>query len=271
MLPVHQKWAIFPSVVKANTTTMLTIAPLERSFLFYEGETYKITVNACEADEPCYHTPVTHQKLTVVAKDGVLTFPFTFGAEQEYSVQLRLDKQRLADFPVYALEEDLFSLRPLRGDLHSHSFRSDGAVDPAALAGHYREQGYDFFALTDHSRYYPGDEIDEAYDGVKMGLLHVPGEEVHTPDTQVHIVHAGGNESVCARYVHEEDTYRLEVDECLARVPESVPEVYRYRYAQALWATDKIHPASLLASKLRRTRFQRQYCVCTYSPEKRYV
>lgn len=40
--------------------------------------------------------------------------------------------------------------RFFRGNLHTHSNRSDGALDPAEVCRRYAAQGYDFIALTDH-------------------------------------------------------------------------------------------------------------------------
>jgi hypothetical protein len=40
--------------------------------------------------------------------------------------------------------------RFFRGNLHTHSDRSDGALPPAAVVSAYRNAGYDFIALTDH-------------------------------------------------------------------------------------------------------------------------
>jgi len=37
-----------------------------------------------------------------------------------------------------------------RGNLHTHSNRSDGALDPAEVCRRYKAEGYDFIALTDH-------------------------------------------------------------------------------------------------------------------------
>lgn len=37
-----------------------------------------------------------------------------------------------------------------RGNLHTHSTRSDGILDPAEVCRRYRAEGYDFLALTDH-------------------------------------------------------------------------------------------------------------------------
>lgn len=40
--------------------------------------------------------------------------------------------------------------RFFRGNLHTHSTRSDGMLAPEAVAAHYRDAGYDFLSLTDH-------------------------------------------------------------------------------------------------------------------------
>lgn len=37
-----------------------------------------------------------------------------------------------------------------RGNLHTHSTRSDGRLAPESVVAHYRDAGYDFLALTDH-------------------------------------------------------------------------------------------------------------------------
>lgn len=37
-----------------------------------------------------------------------------------------------------------------QGNLHTHSTRSDGGLEPSAVVAAYRERGYDFISLTDH-------------------------------------------------------------------------------------------------------------------------
>ncbi|HQU70068.1 MAG TPA: CehA/McbA family metallohydrolase [Albidovulum sp.] len=37
-----------------------------------------------------------------------------------------------------------------RGNLHTHSTNSDGVLDPSEVCRRYRDEGYDFMALTDH-------------------------------------------------------------------------------------------------------------------------
>ena len=153
----------------------------------------------------------------------------------------------VAEFHLYSLKEDLYRLSPLRGDFHSHSYRSDGNPDPSDEAGHYREQGYDFYALTDHNRFFPGGEIDETYAGIKMGFARVTGEEVHAPGSVVHIVHVGGKSSVADLYVHDREGYEKQAAEYIAKVPAHVPEEFRERYALCQWTTDRIHEAGGVA------------------------
>ncbi|MCF3935335.1 PHP domain-containing protein [Acuticoccus sp. M5D2P5] len=40
--------------------------------------------------------------------------------------------------------------RFLRGNLHTHTDRSDGTLPVEAVVARYREAGYDFLAVTDH-------------------------------------------------------------------------------------------------------------------------
>ncbi len=60
----------------------------------------------------------------------------------------------------------------LKGNLHTHTNRSDGDSDPADVCGYYAEQGYDFISITDHSRYVDPAEVR------CDGLLLVPGQEI---------------------------------------------------------------------------------------------
>lgn len=50
------------------------------------------------------------------------------------------------------MTKNIFELpgRFWRGNLHTHSTRSDGALDPGEVCRRYEAEGYDFIALTDH-------------------------------------------------------------------------------------------------------------------------
>jgi len=249
MLPKPVNYTIWPCVIPAETTSEMIITAAERAFFLWEGEEYSLRIVAVGGDDDDYYTlPLKSSvALQATAHDGVLRFSFPFGAEGEYQITLSRGEQELQKFFVYALGEDLYRLRALKGDLHSHSYRSDGKRDPAAVAGYYRELGYDFEALTDHNRYFPGDELEDAYAGLKMGYTRVLGEEVHAPGSIVHIVHVGGKSSVADLYVHDRPGYEREIAEYEEKVPADIPERYRARYARSMWSTDKIHAAGGLA------------------------
>lgn len=247
MLPIPENYAIYPSVLPVGRKMEMIISPLERAFLFADGEEFIITAIQTDGNEDNYETLLSHKSFPVTAQDGVIRFSYTYPDEGQYLFWLIREEKKIAELYVYALEEDLYALTPLKGDFHSHSVRSDGKRDPAALAGHYREQGYDFFALTDHNRFYPGGEVDEAYAGVNLGITRIRGEEVHAPESNVHIVHVGGKSSVADLYFHHQEEYAEEIAVYESRVPADIPEMYRYRYARAMWATDRIHEAGGLA------------------------
>ncbi len=247
MLPVTANYQVIPAVVPAEKKTEVKIVPTERAFIFFEGAEYRLHIICADDDEVNYFTPTTKHTLDLAAEGGILKFTYTFDREQEYLLMLEYNEKKIAEFFIYSLKEDLYALSPLRGDFHGHSYRSDGKRDPGALLGHYREQGYDFMALTDHNRYYSGNEMDAAYEGVKLGITHVPGEEVHAPGCMAHTVHVGGGSSVAELYIKDIEKYQSEVGEYIAKVPENVPEKYRERYARLMWVTDRIHEAGGLA------------------------
>ncbi len=246
MLPTPKTYSIYPSVIKADKTSLMTIVPNEKAFIIQDGKEYTVTVIAVNSDED-YYAPQTHKHYEIVAHDGVLTFEHFFEGEQEHTILLAREEKVRQTFSVYSLYDDLYELKPLKGDLHSHSCRSDATRDPAAQFGHYREHGFDFAALTDHNRYYPGGEIDEAYDGLNIGITRVFGEEIHCPESVLHTVHVGGKESIANRYIHHREEYEAAIVEYMPKVPENVPEKYKSRYAKAMWLTDAVHEVGGLA------------------------
>jgi len=247
MLPTPMNYTIWPSVVPADQAVEMVIVPTARAFLMPEEALYEITVIDVSVDNNYYHGKDYHKKWTAYAHDGVLRFSCTFAGEMQHTVILSRDGKTIQNFEIYALREDLYRLRPFKGDLHVHSYRSDGLHDPAEFFGIYREQGYDFMALTDHNRFYPGGEIDETYAGISVGCCRIRGEEIHAPGSPLHIVHVGGKTSVAELYLKDYEGFLCDVENCLKEVPAEVPAQYHERYAKAKWVTDKIHEAGGIA------------------------
>ncbi len=66
-----------------------------------------------------------------------------------------------------------------RGNIHTHSTRSDGVLDPAEVVRRYRAEGYDFLALTDHFVGQYGYPITDTRGLRDAGFTTILGAELH--------------------------------------------------------------------------------------------
>ncbi len=67
-----------------------------------------------------------------------------------------------------------------RGNLHTHSDRSDGALTPEEVCRRYRAEGYDFIALTDHFIGQYGYPITDTTGYRDELFTTLPGAELHS-------------------------------------------------------------------------------------------
>lgn len=68
-----------------------------------------------------------------------------------------------------------------RGNLHTHSTNSDGGMTPAAVCNAYRQQGYDFLAITDHYFGAFGYPITDTTPYRTGDFTTIIGSELHAP------------------------------------------------------------------------------------------
>ena len=262
---------IFPLVFPINENVVFTIQSLgTRNPL--QGE-YTVTVHRANAGSPKeeFSTWNADSYICKVEQNGMLYFSYTASHEGEYFIRLYKNEMQVVQVHIYALKEDLSCRYPFRGDFHMHTNGSDGNEPPEIVCANYRRKGYDFIVVTDHERYYPSLNAIKAYQGVKIPLSILPGEEVHLPGTTVHIVNAGGlfsingllpikenyldtngelskrrfNENVQPPEVYEMPAYWEEIQKIEEQVKQcTIPEMVDKRsYAVCLWAFDKIHQA----------------------------
>jgi hypothetical protein len=86
----------------------------------------------------------------------------------------------------------------LRGNLHAHTTRSDGAHAPQALVDAYAAAGYQFLAISDH------DLIATADDYARWnsrGLILIPGNEI-TADGP-HMLHINGSRTIVPDWIRQ--------------------------------------------------------------------
>lgn len=270
MKQVLYDYDVFPMVFSEGKEVELTIRPLGAHAAF-AGE-YCVSVH--RLDSGCrHHLHYAGNKTEYTVSpdaDGCLRIRYTAAAEGELCLRVQKEERRVAQLCLYALAPDLACRIPLRGDLHMHTCRSDGREAPAIVCANYRKKGYDFIVVTDHHRYYPSLEAIDAYKDVKTALNILPGEEVHLPFTDVHIVNAGGlfsvnglltckenytetdgaldkrrfDESVQPPEVLTPERFAAEV-EAIAATLKDFPETEdRISYAVCLWAFEKIREAN---------------------------
>ena len=121
-------------------------------------------------------------------QDGTFSFSFTAAEEGETTFKIIMvlpDEKKevvLGKFGCYALEEDLFALRPYKGDTHVHTSWSECgniAEEPARVAAVGRSNGLDFIFITDHAKQYPSWEAISVLGKFKSDYRVYPGEETH--------------------------------------------------------------------------------------------
>ena len=197
---------VIPRLVRVGVAETVIVSPIGRAKAFDDETEYSV-----------YPVPMelySHDRLgettawdciKVYPNNGTITFSYTFDEEQEWLIMLIPDASNGKKLPnheirLYALEDDLYERDPYLGDLHAHSCRSDGREDPAIVAANYRKEGYDFLSLTDHGKWAPSVEMQEAYQDLPLGIRLFRGEEVHVPSGWLHVVSFGGDYSVQELY-----------------------------------------------------------------------
>lgn len=100
-----------------------------------------------------------YEPFVVTADNGVIKFNYDFEQEQEYIIQIKSVVEQgkitpVIESSVYALKEDLYKKKVMKGDLHLHTTFSDGLESPEHRTVMARENGFDFLAITDHNGYH---------------------------------------------------------------------------------------------------------------------
>ncbi len=243
MKPELGEFDVFPRIVRAGREAEITLRPLFDHTCFKPPFPYRLSMFPAGGLPGQPESP-TALEIAPDWKDGWLRFRYPFANEQEYILVLEntsgLPRARSYEFRFFALNEDLFSRRPYKGDLHMHSHRSDGHEAPAYVAGACRRIGMDFMAVTDHRQYEPSLEAVRAFQNLPVDLRIYPGEEVHPPDNPVHMINFGASFSLNQVFREEEERYRREVQAIAANLSDFPQDVDPYIYASCAWCFEQI-------------------------------
>ncbi|MBE6594532.1 MAG: hypothetical protein E7644_01900 [Ruminococcaceae bacterium] len=191
--PSLYSYDIFPKVVPVGREVTVTVRVLDPHLmgeLPYTVSLYAINGGgeAMVKDLPRTLLPAPQQGFTVTV---------TLPSEQEYQLHINYENKTRprAALPFYAVEDDLLCRTPLVGDLHAHTFFSDGQQGPAFIAAEYRKNGYDFLSVTDHRRRAPSLMAIETFEELELPFKLYPGEEVHPHGIRTHIVNFASDNS----------------------------------------------------------------------------
>ena len=250
-------YSVIPSVVKADETSTIRIHPLGENTAFLPHLTYTIEIRGVETycSDYAYLPVATYHAVPNEAGDLEITHHFV--GEQKHAITLKRPPEDLDATPyksityrsrrhentdallqVYSLNSDLYGMRCFKGEVHSHTYESDGIQDVCHTVGNYRSAGYDFLAITDHYVTMPSEKAKRIFASAPVDMTLLLGEECHVPTEQIHAVHIGGNGSVNAFFRdHKEEAER----EMLAiEVELSLPaHINRRDYAWRVWIARK--------------------------------
>lgn len=194
------KWDIYPKVVPEGKESTVTLKPLGCQSAFPNTELYVKVMGLQERRYAQDDTPKNNVTYRLAPDaDGCLRVTHTFTGEQEYFIRVYADEEQKSVFcqmSVYSLLPDLYGRIPLMGDQHIHTARSDGGYDPAMVAATFRRNGNDFISITDHVNILGSYEAIDAFKDAPIDMNIIPGEEVHMPDAEIHVVNFGGHRSV---------------------------------------------------------------------------
>ncbi len=241
--PPDRYFNVIPRIVPADKEA--TVKIVSRYDTFPKPlHTYKMTYTPVGryAEKTNWVKPVAED---IVPENNTFTITKFFEYEQEHTIKLEEitpdNKIReIGVFHIYSLKPDLFELRPYKGDIHMHSFRSDGRESPGYVAGACRRVGLDFMGLSDHRNYAGSLEAIKTFEGVPIDLKLYPSEEIHPPDNPVHFISFGAQEGITELYRNDDTKYREEVKAIMDNLGELPYGVDKFQYASCLWAFEKI-------------------------------
>ena len=251
-------YAVFPSIVHADQESIVKIHPLGENTRFVPGVSYTVEVRPVETFCNNYASlPVTWYNLAP-NDEGDLVLKHRFHGEQRHAIKLIRPTEDLEATPyrdithrgkfhdnkeavlyVYSLQEDLYGLRCYKGELHCHTYESDGIQDVCHTIGNYRSAGYDFLAITDHYITMSSEKAQRLFENAPMDMTLLLGEECHVPTEQIHAVHIGGRESVNACYRNAPEKATAEVQAIEKELDYLPTQINKTDYAWRVWIARK--------------------------------
>lgn len=247
---MNDSYEVFPKVISQGKETQTTIHGLHARTL-RPGERYQVRIASMgnRADETVLDitasVPAETPPYCEAREGGRLEFQYTFNTTGEYSLfvtQQKNEKEiRVTIERVYAAPPELARRRPYKGDLHIHTYYSDGRMSPIYMAVMAKKLGMDFAAITDHGKRTPSIEAIEKAREINLNLLLFPGEEVAFP--HAHIVAINAEQGI-TQLKGDNAAYQLQIRDVVEKLLKNtrmVQNLTKEQYAHAKWTVQNIH------------------------------
>ena len=212
-------YEVTPKIVRTKKTTRISIKQkyITKSPHFELDSLYFVQVAPVmdfELDEYGFGKPVL---VLVEAQNGEIVFDYYFESEQDYILSVWKQDENgenrvvVLKTLIYALDEDLYDLVPLKGNTHLHSCYSDGLEAPAQHISNAFRVGFDYIALTDHNNYMgslAAREIMErlSFTKAQKELTVLTGEEFSCSYQPMHIISLGASKAIDKEFYLKENT-----------------------------------------------------------------
>ena len=268
------KYRITPRVLLADTPQTITLECFDKPWRFRDEIEYTIKITSIHNwdyitdDNAHFSNRNCTETFKCRSKNGIITINYTFSGEGEWKINVIPEKLpdsdiehhkkyhwefRLPvlaegmDFCVYSLKQDLYDKKEFKGDLHVHSWGSDGWESPEFMASQYRRFGFDFMALTDHYKMQPSLDLINSFRDIPTFFKIFPGEEVHALDIHhIHMVNLNGTSSVNEKIENDQENTLAEIEE-IARTVNLPRRADRLEKAWYIWVYQEIKKAGGIA------------------------
>lgn len=168
------------------------------------------------------------EAFTIMATNHTIQFDYLFKEEQEYVIAARpidgKNPQHYILTSVYAVDDDLYVLYVLKGDLHMHTNYSDGIETPHHRVMTARKNGFDFLAVTDHNNFEGSLAAIDFVKKLRLNMIALHGEEVHALHCPMHILSLGAKETVVPKVTAPTEELIQRRQKLLEKYENEIPE-----------------------------------------------
>lgn len=196
-----------------------------------------------------------NEKVNYTIDNNLVKFDFTMPHLGEFVLKVNFTYKESKFVFLYCVSKSLIKLRPFKGDMHMHSYYSDGKRTPFAMSLASLEAGMDFMSITDHDNYKGSIEAIAKIEEHDIDLLVFPGEEVSVGRGDImqaqgngHILSINANTSIENQRLNtEEHTEELKAIAKTLKNKDLYEGLDPLHYAKNIWAIKKIHDAGGIA------------------------